>query len=374
MAQNQNNALIQYVKSSHLLFDKENPRLVEFGASEYTEEKLINLLWKEMAINELVMSILAFGFFQHEPLYVMAGQGNNLIVLEGNRRLAAVRSILNPDIVSGGKMDRFKGQISDSLKESLESNIPVIVLRSRQDAWQLLGFKHVNGPAKWGSYAKAKYIAQVHNNFGVELNKIAEQIGDTNKTVRKLYQGLMVLEQAVNQAEFSIDDICAPRLYFSHLYTALGYENIRNYIGLTDNFDSSNPVPEEKLKNLQELMDWIFGSKMRDVKQCVRTQNPDLRKLVEILGNKLSISALKASGDINIAYDLTVDDNDALREALANARLALNRATSKVGSFTGDEGLVRQSGTVLNLAQAIYERLFKIYDEMKNGKKEILSD
>jgi hypothetical protein len=374
MAQDNNNALIQYMKSSNLLFDKENPRLVEFGASEYTEEKLINLLWKEMAINELVMSILAFGFFKHEPLYVMAGQDDNFIVLEGNRRLAAVRSILNPDLVSGGKMDKYKEQISEGLKESLESNIPVIVLQSRQDAWQLLGFKHVNGPAKWGSYAKAKYIAQVHNSFGVELNKIAEQIGDTNKTVRKLYQGLMVLEQAVNQTEFSIDDIRSPRLYFSHLYTALGYENIRNYIGLSDDFESSNPVPEEKLKNLQEVMDWIFGSKMRDVKRCVVTQNPDLRKLVEILGNDLSVSALKASGDINIAYDLTIDDNDALREALANARLALNKATSKVGSFTGDEGLVRQSGTVLNLAQTVYDRLFKIYDEIKNGKKEILSE
>lgn len=374
MAQDHNNALIQYMKSSNLLFDKENPRLVEFGASEYTEEKLINLLWKEMAINELVMSILAFGFFKHEPLYVMAGQDDNFIVLEGNRRLAAVRSILNPDLVSGGKMDKYKKQISEGLKESLESSIPVIVLQSRQDAWQLLGFKHVNGPAKWGSYAKAKYIAQVHNSFGVELNKIAEQIGDTNKTVRKLYQGLMVLEQAVNQTEFSIDDIRAPRLYFSHLYTALGYENIRNYIGLSDDFESSNPVPEEKLKNLQEVMDWIFGSKMRDVKRCVVTQNPDLRKLVEILGNDLSVSALKASGDINIAYDLTIDDNDALREALANARLALNKATSKVGSFTGDEGLVRQSGTVLNLAQTVYDRLFKIYDEIKYGKKEILSE
>ena len=153
-----------------------------------------------------------------------------------------------------------------------------------------------------------------------------------------------------------------------------GYENIRNYIGLSDDFESSNPVPEEKLKNLQEVMDWIFGSKMRDVKRCVVTQNPDLRKLVEILGNDLSVSALKASGDINIAYDLTIDDNDALREALANARLALNKATSKVGSFTGDEGLVRQSGTVLNLAQTVYDRLFKIYDEIKYGKKEILSE
>jgi len=374
MSQNQENAQIVYKSSTDLVFDKENPRLVEFGASEYSEERLINLLWKEMAVDELVMSILAYGFFEHEPLYVMAGQNGKFIVLEGNRRLAAIRSLLNPDIVSGGKMDKFVEKISDSLRNSLATHIPVIVLQSRQTAWQLLGFKHVNGPAKWGSYAKAKYIAQVHNSFNVGLNTIAEQIGDTNKTVRKLYQGLMVLEQAESQTEFSIDDIRTPRLFFSHLYTALGYEKFRAFIGIPDDFETPNPVPEDKKKRLQEVMDWLYGSKKRDVEQQVKTQNPDLRRFVEVLGNDLSVAALRSGSSLDMAFDLTIDDNDALREALVKARLALDKATSKVGSFAGDEGLVRQAGTVLKLAESVYNHLYKVYDEIKNGKKEILTE
>ena len=56
-------ANIEYVKSSDLLFDKQNPRMVEFGVNRYNnEEELINLLWREMAVEELVMSILAFVF------------------------------------------------------------------------------------------------------------------------------------------------------------------------------------------------------------------------------------------------------------------------------------------------------------------------
>lgn len=374
MSQNQENAQIVYMNSADLVFDKENPRLVEFGASEFSEERLINLLWKEMAVDELVMSILAYGFFEHEPLYVMASQNGKFIVLEGNRRLAAIRSLLNPDVVSGGKMDKFVEKITDSLRGGLATHIPVIVLQSRQTAWQLLGFKHVNGPAKWGSYAKAKYIAQVHNSFNVGLNTIAEQIGDTNKTVRKLYQGLMVLEQAESQTEFSIDDIRTPRLFFSHLYTALGYEKFRSFIGVPDDFETPNPVPEDKKKRLQEVMDWLYGSKKRDVEQQVKTQNPDLRRFVEVLGNDLSVAALRSGSSLDMAFDLTIDDNDALREALVKARLALDKATSKVGSFAGDEGLVRQAGTVLKLAESVYNHLFKVYDEIKNGKKEILTE
>lgn len=374
MMQNNDNAQITYKQSSDLLFDKENPRLVEFNSVDLTEAQLINLLWKEMAVDELVMSIMAFGFFEHEPLYVMSNGLDKFVVLEGNRRLAAIKSILQPDLVSGGKMEKFIPQITPELRQSLTESIPVIVLPNREKAWRLLGFKHVNGPAKWGSYAKAKYIAQVHNNFGIELNKIAEQIGDTNKTVKKLYQGLMVLDQATKIAEFSINDIKTPRLYFSHLYTAIGYEKFRRFLAIPDDFEHDHPVPVEKGKSLQEVMDWLFGSKKRGIEPCVKSQNPDLRRFVEILDNELSVAALRAGSGLEVAYDLSIDDNDALRDALAKARLALDKATSKVGSFAGEEGLVRQAGSVLRLAQSVYDHLYKVYDEKRNGKKELLTE
>ena len=367
-------AKIEYKKSSLLVFDDQNPRMVEFVVVGYNEEQLINLLWKEMAVEELVMSILALGFFDHEPLYVMPREDGKLIVLEGNRRLAAIRSILNPAIVKGDKMCKLEERITPEIKEKLENRIPVIVLNSRQDAWRLLGFKHVNGPAKWGSYAKAKYIADVHRKFGISLDKIAEQIGDTNKTVSKLYQGLMVIEQAEKNAEFSIDDIKTPRLYYSHLYTALGYEKFRAYLGITEESNIDAPVPAEKYHSLQEVMDWIFGSKKRDVEQCIKTQNPDLRKFVEVLGNELCVVALRTSRSLDVAFDLTIEDDEALRDALVKARLALDKAASKVGSFGGDEGLVRQAGTVFKLAQSVYDHLFKVFDEKKNGKRDILTE
>lgn len=365
---------IDFIESQNLVFDSQNPRMVEFGVNQYSEEQLINLLWKEMAVEELVMSILALGFFDHEPLYVMRRGDGKLIVLEGNRRLAAVRSILNPTIVKGERMRRFEGRITPEIKDKLEHKIPVIELASREDAWRLLGFKHVNGPAKWGSYAKARYIADVHRNFGISLDQIAEQIGDTNKTVSKLYQGLMVIEQAEKYAEFNIDDIKTPRLYYSHLYTALGYEKFRAYLGITDDSEIDAPVPAEKYRSLQEVMDWIYGSKKRGVEQCIKTQNPDLRKFVEVLGNDFSVAALRTSNSLETAFDLTIEDDEALRDALVKARLALDKAASKVGSFGGDEGLVRQAGTVFKLAQSVYDHLFKVFDEKKNGKRDILTE
>lgn len=367
-------ANIKYIGSANLVFDDQNPRMVEFGVAAYNEEQLINLLWREMAVEELVMSILALGFFDHEPLYVMPRQDGKLIVLEGNRRLAAIRSILTPGIVKGEKMRKFEGRITPEIRNKLENKIPVIELESRQDAWRLLGFKHVNGPAKWGSYAKAKYIADVHRIFGISLDKIAEQIGDTNKTVSKLYQGLMVIEQAEKYAEFSIDDIKTPRLYYSHLYTALGYEKFRVFLGITDNADIDEPVSVEKYHSLQEVMDWIYGSKKRSVEPLVHTQNPDLKRFVSVLDNEQSVAALRMGRSLEVACDLSVEASVALQGYMVEAKITLEKLSSKLSGYDGSEGLLKQAGTIANLADEIYERMEKVREERLFGKKERLSE
>lgn len=365
---------IEYTASANLVFDSENPRMVEFGVNQYSEEQLINLLWKEMAVEELVMSILALGFFDHEPLYVMCRKDGKLVVLEGNRRLAAIRSILNPTVVKGERMRKFEGRITPEIKDKLEQRIPVIVLDSRQDAWRLLGFKHVNGPAKWGSYAKAKYIVDIHRNYNISLEQIAEQIGDTNKTVSKLYQGFMVIEQAEKFAEFCIDDIKTPRLYYSHLYTALGYEKFRNYLGITEKMDINTPVPAEKYHNLQEVMDWIYGSKKRSVEPLVHTQNPDLKRFVGLLDNEQSVAAMRMGRSLEVAYDLSVEAGIALQEYMVEAKIALEKLSSKLSGYDGNEGLLKQAGTIANLADEIYDRMEKVRSERMSGKKERLSE
>lgn len=367
-------AQIEQIASSYLVFDIQNPRMVEFGINQYTEEELINLLWKEMAVEELVMSILAQGFFDHEPLYVMPRKDGKLIVLEGNRRLAAIRSILNPDIVRGERMRKFEGRITTEIKDKLENRIPVIRLSNREDAWRLLGFKHVNGPAKWGSYAKAKYIVDIHRNFKISLEQIAEQIGDTNKTVKKLYQGFMVIEQAAKHAEFSIDDIKTPRLYYSHLYTALGYEKFRAFLGITDDADIDNPIPSEKYHSLQEVMDWLYGSKKRGVEPLIRTQNPDLKRFVSVLDNEQSVAAMRMGRSLEVAFDLSVEAGAALQKYMVEAKIALEKLSSKLSGYDGGEGLLKQAGTIANLADEIYDRMEKVRSEKMSGKKERLTE
>ena len=74
-----------------LNLDPKNPRLTDFGlARNATQDQIIEALWSKMAVDELALSIAENGFYKHEPLYAAREHGK-LFVIEGNRRLAAVK-------------------------------------------------------------------------------------------------------------------------------------------------------------------------------------------------------------------------------------------------------------------------------------------
>jgi hypothetical protein len=180
------------LKVADLHFDRANPRLAEYGIGPNTpEEEVLKVLWEAMDVRELVQSIAASGFFPHEALIVSIEDGKALVI-EGNRRLAAVKVLLSPALAkeNGWEVPAISEQAREKLKV-----LPGII-SDRKGSWRYLGFKHVNGPAKWSSYAKAAYIADVHRLYKVSLADIASQIGDRHNTVQRLYRGLMVLEQA----------------------------------------------------------------------------------------------------------------------------------------------------------------------------------
>src|SRR3954465_13118947 len=85
---------IEYDK---LLLDGKNPRLAEHALGDKpTQAELLEILWKKMAVDELAMSIAARGYFTHEPLFI-AEEDGKLVVIEGNRRLAAIKLLMDAD-------------------------------------------------------------------------------------------------------------------------------------------------------------------------------------------------------------------------------------------------------------------------------------
>ncbi len=236
--------------------------------------------------------------------------------------------------------------------------IPVLHT-TRKEAWRYLGFKHVNGAAKWNSYAKAQYVSEVHNNFHVDLDKIAGQIGDKHNTVQRLYRALMVVEQAEKAKVFKRENRYKKHFSFSHLYTGLDYDGIATFIKLSDeSTESEKPVATSRIKELGELFTWLFGDKSLDKPPVIETQNPHLRQLDEVLKNKAATDSLRAGLPLAVCLEVSLGDEQVFQNALLQAKEALQKAHGSLTTgFDGDESKLLLANTIYDLAYDLVEQM-----------------
>lgn len=308
-----------------------------------------------MAVDEVAISIAANGFYEHEPLIVIAESKKatkRYVVVEGNRRLAAVLLLMDAKL-----RDRVGATdlptISKKLRNELET-LPVSIHTSRKDLWSYLGFRHINGTKPWDSFSKAQYVARVREQYSISLREIAQRIGDRHSTVLRLYNGYVVLQQAESKAGFDRSDRMRNRFYFSHLYTAVDQPEFRRFLGLKDGELGPNPVPRNKTHELRELMIWLYGRQSTNTQPLVLSQNPDLNNLREVIGNASALASLRRGYSLQRAHEISVGDERRFREALTAAKEELQEAKATVTTgYRGERDLAELIDDLVLLVSSI---------------------
>jgi len=360
----------QSIAEQDLRFDARNPRLADDdGASQ---DDLLQRLWRDFAVDELALSIAANGYFPHEPLFATR-EGDGLTVIEGNRRLAAVRLLRHPQLrrlVGATDLPRInKRQVRE-----LEY-LPVVV-GPREGVWQYVGFKHVNGPQSWRSHSKAQYIGWVHNELGVSLEDIASQIGDKHRTVRRLYRALMALDQAEAAGVFQVEDRARKQFAFSHLYTGLDYKGFESYLGIKpDRSFRPKPVPKRNVTQLGQLLVWLYGSRSREEEPLIKSQNPDLRRLDDVLQTKDGTAALERGLGLSVSHEISRGDDTLFREALLGARQSLQEARGKLlTGYEGERDLKQVAEDIVTLAESIDDEMLAAQKSKREQARRVRRD
>ena len=327
-----------------LSLDPDNPRLV-LASSLATDDEIIGKLYRIADLDELIQSISANGYMDIEPLIVCLSEDNSdkFTVIEGNRRLATIKLFRDPELRE--KIKKRSGfsinvpELEGELKRSLD-NVTVYRVGSRQESRQFVGFKHINGTAKWSSYAKAKFAADWYRDKPEKgLQHIAEMIGDQHNTVKRMVFAIYVLEQAENKDLFSIQDRNTGRFGFSHLYVALTRSDYLQHLGLDEKWADYeikvNPVSADKEDNLEELLLWIYGSKEKDILPVVKSQNPDIRRLGEVIANQKSLNILIDSRDLDHAHSSIAPKDRVFSRSLTEAEIRLADAQESIIGYDG---------------------------------------
>ncbi len=359
-----------------LVLDRETPRLVgRDGAGD--DVSIVAQLYRGESLDELLESIATNGYLDIEPLIVLEKDGR-LVVLEGNRRLAAVRLFREPGLAEQvserGRVRVTLPEISERRRGALD-RVPVYRVATREDARAFVGFKHINGAAKWNSYAKARFAAKWYGDGDATLAEIAGRVGDRRGAVKRMVNAICVLDRALDAKVFDIADRASPRFNFSHFYAALSRIEYMEFLGLDSNWSDvalePDPIPADRLERLGEVLRWLYGSRSEGIRPVVLFQNPHVKQLGEVLASREGLTVLRATGSLSDAYASVGPADRRFREAMLRARREIRTAMGGLRGFDDrDESMVDIAEDVLEAARAIHgEMKKKMRDTAMNGER-----
>jgi hypothetical protein len=172
-------------KVSNLKLDHRNPRLTRDGKYDSPRE-IIQYLFEHEDTLQVAQSIATRGFFSNEPLLAVK-DGNAYVIVEGNRRLAALKVLLNPDLIDGSMRKALERLAARSTGRDL-SNVPVIIAPSRRLTDKLIAGRHIGTPVKaWDAANRAAFILEKLED-GYSIHELRDELGFGEGDIRSARQ------------------------------------------------------------------------------------------------------------------------------------------------------------------------------------------
>jgi hypothetical protein len=324
---------IAYAAVDDLFLDQTNPRLGRrMVKSGLTQKQLLDVM-KDWTLDELAESFIASGFWPHEALLVVretvGTKKNQLVVVEGNRRLAALKCL--KAAVDGHAPGKYWSELAaaNSIPDELFDEVPYIEIPSRSHVSAYLGFRHVTGIKEWKPAEKAQYIAKLIEEEGLTYDDVRRRIGSKTPTVRAHYISYRLLLQMDDREDVDIEKV---EQKFSVLYLSLRTLGVQEYLHIDIKASPEKtlqPVPKRHLKNLANFARWLFGDEKTSP---LFTDSRNVDKLGRVLESADAVEYLERTP--NPSFDLAVrkagvgevEVVDLISGASDNIQLALTEA------------------------------------------------
>src|SRR5690606_94524 len=117
-----------------LRLDTKNPRFAGIGGGSRSEKGIITHMLESADLRELIESIASNGYFSFEPLVVVdEGSSGKLTVIEGNRRVAAIKLLRDPNLAADLRVQL--PEMRPEHEKTLRS-ATILTVQSRQEARQ----------------------------------------------------------------------------------------------------------------------------------------------------------------------------------------------------------------------------------------------
>ena len=281
--------------------DPENPRFAGVLGTNPSQKRILDFIADNIGLKDLLSSMSHSGYYVSAPLIGVPKNGRVTIV-EGNRRLATALILLGDERASSQASRAKSHPLHEGAQEKLEI-LPVLIVESRAKVLPYLGMAHIVGNKTWDSHAKAAWAVNVLDQklYPGGLSQIAEEIGDTNRTLERMVEAYRFISQLESSGRFvpehSLRKGRGSAPYpFSWVYTALQFASIREYLSFDTErgelITDRDPIPQPKLDEASELITWMFGNREKNIQPRLEDSR-DIPDLAAAVTNRAQLSHMR---------------------------------------------------------------------------------
>ncbi|MCS3442453.1 hypothetical protein [Microbacterium phyllosphaerae] len=302
------------ISVTELDLDPFNPRLPE-ELQGGSQSAILKYLSENDVLEELVDSYLSNGYFESEPLITLPPDGGRRIVVEGNRRLAALMIVhqLPPAVEAEIPFEREDDLSAGRLAELGLDRLPVVEADDLEDVAAFLGFRHISGLKRWNAEAKARWLfkqvearAATASNRGVFYD-VGRQVGSNARGVRSSYIAYGLLRHARDILQLDTQIVSyVSRERFGVWLRLLGTANVPTYIGLLNK-------PSLRYEEVRAQVEGVDADRLAEVLgdlapgpdgRPILGDSRDVTEYSDVLLSEPARSAMREFGSLDVAIEI----------------------------------------------------------------------
>lgn len=327
-----------------LLLDPQNLRLLERLGSTY--QSLDVKLFGQAAVQRTIYDTIAndarfdigaladsielSGFLKHERLIVVPYDGDKFLVLEGNRRLTAVRYLFE-------KYGLGLEGLSNAVRASL-ATLPCLVLEGvpiagkvaqleiyRRSAEVYIGMRHLMGAKSWEPASRYEFQARLITHEGWTVNDVAKRFARKKNEVVRDFQAHLLYQEFV-QFEKRIG--ISHSLTYNSFAEAARAPAILKWLG----WDSGEQKFQND-KNIQTFFKYLV-SRLSKINVAIEPGLYDTSELPEVSSEQAvrRLNSVLKLGDPEI--DATINEGDFNTAEILFEERKEGELSKKISNFT----------------------------------------
>lgn len=249
---------------------------------------------KRADVSDLIDSFKANGYIPVEKIQVKDLGNNQYLVLEGNRRTAALKAL---------QEDYEAGKDIGKLDPSIFKKVDVEPHNEENEQTHLLvmGLKHIGGNKKWPAVNQAKFIKDYIEKFEGEYweaeNSACETLGISKQKLRQSLRALELIEQ-YKQSDFGDQFENEQYSIFEEIVKS---PNVKEWIGWND-----DDYVAKNNTNLDRLFNWLSTIEESDADggnsrllEPIITKSAEIRELKIFINEETALEKMEKERSFN---------------------------------------------------------------------------